>query len=73
MISFFLREALYEAWNKCKQAYDLDLSTIKAKTNLRTEPKSSQYIPYVDIRGENLLPGNLNVSCSLYNDLMHKN
>lgn len=55
-----------------KQAYDLDLSTLKIKTNLRME-KSSQHILYAGIRWENLLSGDFNVSfSSLYNDLMYK-
>lgn len=55
-----------------KQAYDLDLSTLKIKTNLRME-KSSQHILYASIRWENLLSGDFNVSfSSLYNDLMYK-
>lgn len=36
---FFFKKALYKTRNMCKQAYDLDLSTLKVKkTNLRTEP-----------------------------------
>lgn len=74
VVSFFFKKALYKTWNMCKQAYDLDLSTLKVKKQIwEQSQRSSQHSLCIAIRWENLLSGNLNVSLSLYNDLMHKN